>query len=181
MLEDKFISIGKITKAIGLKGYVKVLNLTDFPERFKSLESIKLFNEKENLILINKFSDSENFYIKDVIYDKDSVKILLDDYDDINSVKNLIGCFLIIEESKRKKLDKGLFYYYDLIGLDVKYKDEKVGKVLSVENYGGQDLFKIKLTDANKDVLIPFVDEFIKKIDIENKFIEIEVIDGMLN
>ena len=181
MLDKKFISIGKITKPVGLKGYVKVLNLTDFPERFKSLESIKLFNEKENLMTINKFSNSEDFYIKDVIYDKDSVKILFNNFEDIDSVRNLIGCILIIEESKRKKLNKGQFYYYDLIGLDVIHKDVKVGEILSIENYGGQDLFNIKMIETNKNVLIPFVNEFIKKIDVENKFIEIEVIDVMLN
>lgn len=181
MLEDKFISIGKITKPIGLKGYVKVLNLTDFPERFKNQESIKLFNERENLILINKFSNSEDFYIKDVIYEKDFVKILFDNFDGIDSVRSLIGCFLILEESKRRKLDKDRYYYYDLIGLDVKCNGEKVGSILTIENYGGQDLFNIKLFSNKKDVLIPFVGEFIKKIDIENKFIEIEVIDGMLN
>lgn len=181
MLDKKFISVGKITKPVGLKGYVKVLNLTDFPERFKSLESIKLFNEKENFILKNKFSNSEDFYIKDVIYDNDAVKILLDGFDDIDSVRNFVGCYLVIEETKRKKLEKGRYYFYDLIGLDVRYNGEIIGKTLSVENYGGQDIFNIKLNDSNKDVLIPYVDEFIKKIDIENKFIEIEVIDGMLN
>jgi 16S rRNA processing protein RimM len=181
LLEKKFISIGKITKPIGLKGYVKVISLTDFPDRFESLEQIKLFNEKENLLLINKFSNSEDFYIKEVIYDKDCVKILFENFDDINSVKNLIGCLLILDESKRKKLDKGLYYYYDLTGLDVIFKGEIIGKTLTVENYGGKDLFKIKLIDTGKEVLIPFVDDFIKKIDVEKKFIVIEVIDGMLN
>jgi 16S rRNA processing protein RimM len=181
LLEDKFISVGKITKPIGLKGYVKVLSLTDFSDRFESLKSFKLFNEKENLVLKNKFSNSEDFYIKDVIYDKDSVKILFDDFNDIDSVRNLIGCFLILEESKRKKLEKGRYYYDELIDLDVKFNGEKIGSVVTIENYGGQDLFNIKMIETNKNVLIPFVDEFVKIIDIENKFIEIEVIDGMLN
>lgn len=181
LLEEKFITIGKITKPVGLKGYVKVLSLTDFPDRFKSLKSIKLFNEKENKILINKFSGSEDFYIKDVVIERDYVKMLFDKFDEINAAGNLAGCLLILEESKRKKLEKDRYYYYELIGLDVINNEKNIGKIVSVENYGGQDLFKIKMTDTNKDVLIPYVNEFIIKIDIEKKYIEIEVIDGMLN
>jgi 16S rRNA processing protein RimM len=181
LLESKFISIGKITKPIGLKGYVKVLSLTDFPDRFESLKCIKLFSEKENFILKNKFSNSEDFYIKDIIFEKAHLRILFDDFDNINSVRSLIGCYLILEESKRKKLESGNFYFYELIGLSVIAKRKKIGTVESIENYGGQDLFRIKLNENDRDILIPNVNEFVKNIDIEKKFIEIEVIDGMLN
>ncbi len=181
MLDKKYISIGKISKPVGLKGYVKVLSLTDFPERFKSLKSIKLLNHKENEVLINKFSNSEDFFIEDVIYEKEFFKILFNNYNDINSVSDLIGCFLIIDESERIKLENGRYYYDELIGMDVKYNDSIIGKTIAIENYGGHDLFKIKLRKDNNHVLIPYVDDFIKKIDLKNKYIEIDVIDGMLN
>jgi 16S rRNA processing protein RimM len=179
--EKKYISIGKITKPIGLKGYVKVLILTDFPDRFKSLKSIVLFDERENSVIIDKFSNSEKFYIKDVLYEMDFVKILFENYEDVNSVKNLIGCFLVLEENERMNLEKGNHYYYELIGLEVINEGKMIGHTISIENYGGRDLFKIKLIDNNKEVLIPYVPDFIKHIDTVNKFIEIDVIDGMLN
>lgn len=181
MLENKFITIGKITKPVGLKGYVKVLSLTDFPDRFKILKHIKLFNERENLVLKNKFSNSEDFYVKDVIFEKDYFKILFDNYNDVGSVTGLIGCLLVISETKRRKLEKGKYYYYELIGLKVFDKSGIVGSIVSVENYGGQDLLKIYLHNDDKNVLIPYVDEFVKKIDIEKGFAEINIIDGMLN
>lgn len=181
LLENKFIAIGKITKPVGLKGYVKVLSLTDFPDRFGNLKHIKLFNERENLVLLNKFSNSEDFYVKDLIFEKDYFKILFDDYNDVGSVSGLIGCFLVINEAKRKKLEKGKYYYYELIGLKVICEGELFGKISAVENYGGQDLLKIYLYKDDKNILIPYVDEFVKKVDIEKGFVEINVIDGMLN
>lgn len=181
MLENKLISIGKITKPVGLKGYVKVLSLTDFPDRFRNLKRVKLFNERENLVLINKFSNSEDFYIKDVIFEKDYFKILFDNYNNVSSASGLIGCFLVISEDKRKKLEKGKYYYYELIGLKVFDKGGIIGSITSVENYGGQDLLKIYLYNDDKNILIPYVDEFVKKIDIEKGFAEIIMIDGMLN
>jgi 16S rRNA processing protein RimM len=178
---SKFITLGKITKPIGLKGYVKVLSLTDFPERFSELNSLKIFNEKENSVLFNKFSDSENFFVRDAIIEKEAVKVLFEGYDDINSVGKMLGCLIVIEESKRAKLAEGQYYLYELVDLDVIVEGKKMGRTVSIENYGGQDLFKIKLDENNKEVLIPFVDDFVKHIDIDKKIIEMEVIDGMLN
>jgi len=179
--ENRFISIGKITKTVGLGGYLKVLSLTDFPERFKDLKHIRLFNEKENIVLYNKFSDSENFYIKDVIYANDFIKILFENYEDVNTSGSLIGNYLVLEEKERINLDDGRHYYYDLIGIEVRNEGKVIGHTVSVENYGGQDLFKIKLIDTKKEILVPYVDDFIKNIDTVNKVMEIEVIDGMLN
>jgi len=179
--EEKHISIGKITKPIGLRGYLKVLVLTDFPDRFKSLQSVTLFDERENSIVTDKFSNSAQFNIKDVIYEQDFVKILFENYEDINSAKTLVDCFLVLEENDRMNLDEGNHYYYDLVGLEVRNEGKVIGRTISVENYGGGDLFKIKLNESNKEVLIPYVNDFIKHIDMVEKFMEIDVIDGMLN
>jgi 16S rRNA processing protein RimM len=179
--ENKLISIGKITKPVGLKGYVKVFSLTDFPERYKKLVQVKIYSEKEKTVIQNRFSNSEDFLIKDVIFDKEFLRVLFENYEDIKLTDILIGCFIVIEESERMKLDKGQYYLYDIIGLDVITNDKKIGTLVSIENYGGQDLLKIKLTEDNKEVLIPFVDDFIKNVDVVKKIIEIEVIDGMLN
>lgn len=181
MQKEKHISIGKITKTVGLKGYVKVLILTDFPERFKSLKSVKLFNERNDSVLINRFSNVEDFFIKDVIYERDFIKILFEEFDNIDLANSLTGCFLIVEESNRKKLDKDRYYYYELVDLDVRNNGEKIGKTVAIENYGGQDLFRIKLDSTGNEVFIPYVNDFVKKVDIENKYIDIEVIEGMLN
>jgi 16S rRNA processing protein RimM len=178
---SKFITIGKITKPIGLKGYVKVLSLTDFPERFRELNSLKIFDEKENSVLFNKFSDSEEFFVRDAIIEKDQVKILFEGYDDINSVGKMIGSLVVIDESKRVKLEEGQYFLYDLVDMDVIVEGKKIGKTVSVENYGGQDLFKIRLDENKKEVLIPFVVDFVKNIDTDKKIIEMELIDGMLN
>lgn len=181
MQQKDLISIGKISKPIGLKGYLKVISLTDFPERFVKKKKFKIYNEKEKTTLLDKYSDSEYFTMKDVIFDRDYIKILFENYEEINLVGKLVGCLIVLEEAERMQLEKGKYYLYDLIDADIIHHNEKIGKLISIENYGGQDLFKIKLDKEKKEVLIPFVDNFIKSVDIAKKIIEIEVIDGMLN
>jgi 16S rRNA processing protein RimM len=180
LLEEKFIIIGKLVKTVGLKGYLKAIILTDFPDKFGKLKSIKLFSEYDNKVLKNITSGKDDFDICDVIYEKDYIKILFEGFDNVELAGGLTGNFIVIEESKRNKLDKGKYYYYELIGLDVKSNDEVIGIVKSIENYGGQDLFNVKLNKSKKEILVPFIEEFIKKIDISNKTIDVEIIEGML-
>jgi 16S rRNA processing protein RimM len=85
----------------------------------------------------------------------------------------------MIPEKNRVILEDGSFYFYELINAEVFEKDELLGKVLSVQNYGSGDLINVKHND--KEILIPLNKEFIKKIDIANKRVEVELIDGFLN
>lgn len=181
MQKEKYISIGKITKAIGLKGYVKVLVLTDFPERYSDLEKMTLYSEKEDKLLINKHTGKYEFFVNDVIFERDFVKLQFRDFEDISLTGSLIGCSIVIEESERKELEEGRYYFYEMVGMDIINNGAKIGKLESIENYGAQDLLKIKLEESSKEVLIPFLDDFIKNVDTKERKIYIEVIDGMLN
>jgi 16S rRNA processing protein RimM len=179
--KEKLISIGKITKAIGLKGYVKVLVLTDFPERYSSLKNARLFSDKEDLVLTNKHTGTDEFIIKDVIFERDFVKILFEGYEDVNLTGPLLGNSIVIEENERMELEEGKYYFYELIGMEIISEGKPVGKLESIENYGAQDILKIRMIEGNKEALIPFIDDFVKKVDTKERKIYIEAIDGMLN
>ena len=49
-----------------------------------------------------------------------------------------------------------------------------------IENFGGDDLLKIKLEEKGTDVYIPYRDEFIKKIDKSKKRIDVKLIEGLI-
>lgn len=51
--------------------------------------------------------------------------------------------------------------------------------MISILNYGSGDLFNIKYED--KEVLIPFNKEFVKNIDVKNKRIDVQLIEGFLD
>ncbi|MBI5402553.1 MAG: 16S rRNA processing protein RimM [Ignavibacteriae bacterium] len=181
MQKEKYISIGKITKAIGLKGYVKVLVLTDFPERYSDLGKARLYSEKEDRLLTNSHTGKDEFIVNDVIFERDFVKIQFRDFEDINLTGSLIGCIIVIDESERKELEDGRYYFYEMVGMDIINEGKKIGRLETIENYGAQDLLKIRLDENNKEVLIPFIEDFIKNVDTKERKVYIEVIDGMLS
>jgi len=177
--KNELIIIGKITKPVGLRGEVKVLAITDFPERFRRLKSVYIISPDENEILTDKYEGVNKFRIKKVTGLDSAIRITFENYGKIEDVSFLRNCFICVEEKNRYKLPKDYFYFYDMIGCEVYNGEELIGRVLNVENYGSSDLFSVQTKDGNR-ILIPFIKEFVKKIDIKNRRILADLIEGFI-
>ncbi|MBS1517466.1 MAG: 16S rRNA processing protein RimM [Bacteroidetes bacterium] len=173
---NEFISVGKIVKPIGVKGNLKVVYLTDFPERFNELDKVYLFNENKEDFLT--FNSEFEFEISEKKIFSGYVNIRLHGFSDKDSVKDFIGAVVMIPESDRVELPEDNFYFYDLIGAEVFDKGKRLGVVDSFSDFGSGDLLNI-IIDGRK-VLIPFRKEFVKQIDLNNKMIELDLIEGFL-
>ncbi len=174
--KNDFIAIGKIVKPIGVKGNVKAIYLTDFPERFKILSEVFLFDERKEEFKKN-YSDFE-FYISECRPLNGYVNLKFKGYEDKNSVSELIGQLVMIPETERVKLPDDNFYFYDLIGSEVFDDGKRLGIVESFTDFGSGDLININV--EGKVVMIPFRKEFVKKVDVKNKKVELKLIDGFL-
>ena len=175
-----FVVIGKIQKTVGIRGYLKIKVLTDFPEHFDELKHVKLFNEEKNIFIKNEITGNDNFIIEDIKLNNNIARILFRYYTSPELAYKLKESLLLIKEKDKMKLKKNSFYFFDLIDCEIKYNNKIIGKVLSVENYGGDDQLSIKLLDNKKDILIPMVKQFIKRIDVDKKLIEVELIEGFI-
>ena len=77
------------------------------------------------------------------------------------------------------RLPKDTYYYKDLIGSTVYLENgDKYGEVINVSSNGKQDLLRVKLLN-NKESLIVFVNALIKEVDIKNKTIVLNNIEGL--
>jgi len=174
--KNNVIFIGQISKHFGIQGKFKVYPLTDFPDRFLNLENIYLFNEKSDEFVLNKITKDYNFPIEWVDVINNDIKLKFKDFDTIDEINELMKLYICIDENDRVKLKKGDYYYYELIGCDVLDNEINIGKLASVMNLGSADLLNVK--DGKQEILIPFVSEFVKKIDIKKRIIYTELIDG---
>lgn len=158
---DKLI-IGKIINTRGLKGEIKVENHSSFvKERFKTGNVVYLSN------------DETNFIEKKIVhfnYTKGFVYLYLDGIEDIDEA-NLYRNYFIYCSSEDLKEKKGVYHYLTLKDMNVVFNGVVIGKVLDIENNTRQDLLRIDT--GKKTFLIPFIDDFIKNIDKENKLIEV--------
>ena len=77
------------------------------------------------------------------------------------------------------KYNPGEYFYDDYIGCEVYDKGEKIGVVTDIMEVPQGEILVIKKNNG-KEALVPFVDEFVIEIDVENNKIIIESIEGLL-
>jgi 16S rRNA processing protein RimM len=77
------------------------------------------------------------------------------------------------------KLTGDQFYFHEIIGFKVVDRVfGEVGIIVKINETAAQPLFEIDR--EGKEIFIPMVDEFIKKVDRANKTIEVQTPDGLI-
>lgn len=157
-----YIYIGKIVNTHGIKGEVRILSYSNYKkEIFKINNHLYIGKNKEELT------------IKTYRVHKNLDMVTFDSINDINEVLKYKGENVYI---KKEEIKIDGYFDEELIGLEV-YTDKLIGKVKEIRK-GYQDLFVI---EGNKEYLVPKIEPFIKKIDIENKKIYINNIEGLID
>lgn len=163
----EYIKVGKIVNTHGIKGCMKCLPLTDDMERFDELEYV--YTEKDNT----------KRKIIDVWYRKNMVYIMLENINDMNTAESFRDTFISIFDDQLRELPENSYYLFDLEGMEVySTEGEYLGKINIVYQTGANDVYEI--INKNKSFLIPAVKDVVKEVDIENKKMVINVIEGLL-
>jgi len=169
-LSDEFITIGKVVSTQGNKGEVNILPLTDSNDRFKNLVTVFLRNNNSQTTLnIEKIRIKEN-----------TVILKLKDIESIEEAKIIVGSFLEVERKNAVKLPKDTYFIFEIIGLEV-YTENNIflGKVENVISTGSNDVYIVKGKDKN-ELFIPAIREVVKNVNLENKRITINMVDGLI-
>ena len=178
MKYEDFICIGKVSGCSGIKGLLKITPFTDFPERFLKLKRVYLFEERKSLFALNP-NDEFEFKIEKCEAAPTQITMKLEGINSREDAAKYVNCEILIPEDERIRLPKGKYFHYEIIGFDVYNTNELLGKLEKVDNYGSHDLLNVKSKEG-KEILIPYRDEFVKKIDGDTKRIDVELIEGFL-
>ena len=168
--ETEWATVGKVVAPFGIHGELKVLSLTDIPNRFAELETIHLG------------PDHIRYQVKGVRHYKGEMVVLkLAGIEDVNTAETLRNQELVIPLSELTKLPPDSYYQHDIIGLQVVTLDGRlVGEIIDIMVTGSNDVYVIKAATNGKDVLVPAIKEVIKQVDLIGKMMYIEPIRGLL-
>lgn len=154
------LRVGRLTKAHGLKGAIKVELYTDDPERrfvpgavftLQVPTSSPWHGKTLELIELKWFNSHAVAFFKDV--------------PDRSAAEKLIKAILWIDQDLDEATDEeDAWFDHQLVGLSVIRDGVKVGVVSLVDHLPAQDLLHVK-TDAG-DVLVPFVKAIVPSVDI---------------
>lgn len=166
---QEYFEIGQIVNTSGLKGVVKINPFTDDVSKFEDLK--KVFIEKNKELI--------EYEIEEVRYHKNQVLIKFKTIDSIEEAEKFRNCYIKIARKDAKELPEDTYYIVDLIGLEVYSNDNVfIGTVIDVFPTGSNDVYVIK-REGNTDLLVPAIKDVIENIDIKNKKMIINLIEGL--
>ncbi|WP_017727285.1 ribosome maturation factor RimM [Halalkalibacterium ligniniphilum] len=170
---SKWFKVGKIVNTHGVRGEVRVISTTDFPEERYAVGTtlyLESPNQEKRPLVVSGHRQHKSFDL-----------LRFEGLDSINEVEGFKGCLLMVPEEELQDLEEGEFYYYEIIGCTVQTDDgRELGKVKEILAPGANDVWVVQRKEGGKDILIPYIDEVVVDINVENKIITIHAIEGLL-
>lgn len=162
----EYLQVGKISNVHGLNGEVKVIALTDDIKRFGELDGVYMGMDKDY------------FEIEKVSYQKGQAIIKFKGISSLAEAEDKINSFLWVKTEEAKR-PEGAYFLFEIIGLEVyDVSGNYVGKVKDVLQPGANDVYVVK--NGESEYLIPGIKEIVVKIDLDEKKMTIDPLEGMI-
>ena len=177
---DRLLLMGRVTKPHGVRGEMKVAPDTDDPQRFDGLERVFVGRDA---------ASAREVAVEDVRfqYPKGRTVVLLSlgGVDTMEAAEDLRGLQLFADPDDLPALADGEVFLHDLIGLTVielGEGDEEAGELGAVRDLydGSQLLFAID-RPGKPELLLPDVDEFVIRLDMDARRMYVRLPDGLVD
>jgi 16S rRNA processing protein RimM len=165
------VKIAYINGVRGIKGEVKALPLSDFPERYAGLKNAYLTKDISRLPCRIEYIDCQT----------KGLVIKMGGVDSREQAEKLRGFYLTVDKDEAFVLPQDTWYEYQIVGLSVCDENElDLGCVHSIIQTGANAVLLIK-KDREKDLLLPMLKDVILKVDLENSRINVRVPLGLID
>jgi 16S rRNA processing protein RimM len=170
MLKEDCFLVGWIVRKHGFKGDVIIKLDTDVPEQYEDMESIFLAQGED---LVPYFFERSSFT------NKGFMKVHFEGVDTEADADRIMKSELYLPLEFLPELDDDAYYFHEIVGYDVvDVKHGNIGEVKLVDDSNAQTMLIVD--NDGTEIMIP-MDAMVKKVDKENKTVEIEIPDGLLD
>jgi 16S rRNA processing protein RimM len=144
------LRVGRVLKAHGVKGALRIELLTDFPDRFAPGSEVEVGGQRLTVARAEE-QDSGLLVTFNGVDDRSAAELLVGEY-----------CTLPLTEARRLPADR--FYHFQIVGLTVvdARDGRQIGQVAEVLSYDANDVLRV--TSADREVLIPMVRSVVRSI-----------------
>jgi 16S rRNA processing protein RimM len=144
------LRVGRVVKAHGLKGGLRIELLTDFPDRFAAGSEVEVGGQR---LTVARAEEQDG-----------GLLVTFEGVDDRSAAELLVGeyCTLPLTEARRLPADR--FYHFELVGLRVvdARHGRQIGQVAEVLSYDANDVLRV--TGGDREVLIPMIRSVVRSI-----------------
>lgn len=166
----QYLETAKIVATHGIRGEVRCQYFCDSAEFLCEFDELYLDKKGEKPVEISRAYPHKNVVI-----------MKIDGIDTVEDAQKLIGKTLYMNRDD-VELDEDVYFIQDIIGLTVKDIDsgEVYGKISDVYQNGATDVYSIK-KENGRELMFPYIDEVVKKIDIEAGEMLIKPLEGLFD
>ncbi|WP_048602519.1 ribosome maturation factor RimM [Rubeoparvulum massiliense] len=170
----ELLRVGTIVNTHGIRGEVRVLSITDFPEERYGAGNLLYLTHPQTKQELELTVESQRTH-------KQFQLLKFHGLDRIEDVEGFKGCPLYAKELLHNALEDGEFYFSDIIGCRVELEDGTIiGTVKSILQPGANDVWVVEEVGSRREILIPYIDPVVKQVNVEEKRILIVPMEGLL-
>ncbi|TMC42775.1 MAG: 16S rRNA processing protein RimM [Chloroflexi bacterium] len=144
------LRIGRVLKAHGVKGAVRMELLTDFPDRFAPGREVLVAGRRMRI------ARSEG--------QEGSLLVTFEGIDDRDAALPLVGAYCTLPLAEARTLPADRYYHFQLVGLTVvdAHHARELGQVAEVLTYPANDVLRV--TGREREILIPMIRSVVRSI-----------------
>ncbi|MCD6292769.1 MAG: 16S rRNA processing protein RimM [Deltaproteobacteria bacterium] len=160
-MKNPWVVLGKIVKAQGLRGEVKVRSEIDEPENFLLPGlSLRWTDGRSESVIVQRYRSQKGGFV-----------LSLDGCDSIDKAQALLGCELVCRGFQLPELADDEYYHYQLLGLPVfDCRGDELGLLSEIMQTAAHEIYVVKLKNRESgedELLLPVVAAYILDIDLE--------------
>lgn len=174
------LRVGRLTKAHGLKGGLKLELYTDDPDRrftpgasfsLQVPESSPWYGKRLELAELRWYNGQPVGFFADVA--------------DRTAAESLVKAILWVDQDPEEAAEPDAWYDHQLVGLDVVRDGATVGVIDRLEHLPAQDLLVVRVAapsgspEESREVLVPFVRAIVPEVDIDGGRVVVTPPDGL--
>jgi len=166
---DGLIALGRIVKSRGIKGEMRVVSLTDYPDRFQPGLVISVIAAGGEVV---------KHTVEQAAFVKDEVILLLDGIEDRTAAEMYRGAYICIGKNEAVELDEYSAYDFDIIGCNVTDESgEIIGTVVDIAHYPANDALVIE--DETEWFLFPALKSLLVDMDMKKRIVTVVMPEGL--
>lgn len=171
----EWFNVGRIVNTHGVRGELRILSTTDFEDdRFYVGNKLAAFGPDDK--------KPEWVTIKAVRRHKNFILLTLDGLENINLVEKFKGGLLKVtmDQLAEDELAENEYYHFEILDCEVFSEEgELIGTVSDILETGANDVWEVK-AESGKKHYIPYIEDVVKEINVDEKKIIIHVMEGLL-
>jgi 16S rRNA processing protein RimM len=164
----RYVAVGRIARAHGVRGEVAILPLTQVPSRFEP--GSRLFASED---------ESRPMIVAGARPHADRVLVRFEGVADRSAADSLRGMYLFVRSSESPSLPEDEFWPHDLVGCDVVTEGGgALGRLEEIIRTPANDVWTVRSMDG-KETLVPALRDVVADVDLEGRRVVVREVPGL--